>query len=88
MDCENNRCSEKALPPLPPALPLHFHEKGGLRRSIRCCIPNAVNSSWDRLFDEAYGADVSIVTDGGAVIYAHSAVLVSSYICVYSGHHI
>ena len=75
MDCENKRCLEKALPPLAPALPLHFHEKCGLRTSRRCCIPNAVNSSWDRLFDDAYGADVSIITEGGAVIYAHSAIL-------------
>ncbi|EPS67454.1 hypothetical protein M569_07322, partial [Genlisea aurea] len=29
----------------------------------------------DRLFDEAYRADVSISTDGGSVLYAHSNIL-------------
>lgn len=78
MDCQDKKSPEKALPlPLPP-LPPSFQAKGsGLKMSKKCCFPNAVNSSWDRLFDEAYGADVSIITDGGAIIYAHAAILVS-----------
>ncbi|KAL8472920.1 hypothetical protein ACS0TY_029951 [Phlomoides rotata] len=75
MDCENKKCLEKALPPLPPPVPLPFLTNHGLKMCKKGCFRNSVNSSWDRLFDEAYGADVSILTDGGAVIYAHAAIL-------------
>lgn len=30
---------------------------------------------WDRLFDEAFRADVKISTDNGGIIYAHSSIL-------------
>ena len=68
MDCQD----KKSLPPLPPRFPSLMDR---LKMSKKSCLPNAVNSSWDRLFDEAIGADVSILTDGGDVIYAHSAIL-------------
>lgn len=35
----------------------------------------ATRDIWDRLFDEAYKADVIIITDSGASIYAHASVL-------------
>lgn len=87
MDCRNKECPstlEKALP-LPPPLPSHFntrfHQKGLLITGSKirgyCCVPHAINSSWDRLFDEGYRADVSILTDDGGVIYAHASILVS-----------
>jgi len=33
--------------------------------------------SWDRLFDEAYRADVKIHTNNGIIIYGHASILVS-----------
>lgn len=40
-------------------------------------ISKETNDLWDRLFDEGYRADVSVSTDNGGIIYAHSNVLVS-----------
>ncbi|KAK4488439.1 hypothetical protein RD792_004203 [Penstemon davidsonii] len=79
MDCRNEEFSstlEKSLP-LPPPLPAHLNTKFGQKSKIKenCCVPNAVNNSWDRLFDEGYRSDVSILTDDGGVIYAHASIL-------------
>lgn len=41
------------------------------------CFPSAMSDMWDRLFDEAYRADVLINTDNGNIIYAHASILVS-----------
>ncbi|KAH6803879.1 BTB and TAZ domain protein 4 [Perilla frutescens var. frutescens] len=68
MNCKDKECP--ALP-LPPKKGLVMRE----RRENWCCAPNAVNSALDRLFDEAYRADVSILTDDGGVIYAHASIL-------------
>ncbi|XP_057957570.1 BTB/POZ and TAZ domain-containing protein 4 isoform X2 [Malania oleifera] len=65
-------------PPLPP--PLMNYRK---RRSVQdgspaggySCVSTATRNMWDQLFDEAYRADVSIKTDNGDVIYAHSNIL-------------
>ncbi|XP_048322363.2 BTB/POZ and TAZ domain-containing protein 4 [Ziziphus jujuba] len=38
-------------------------------------ISKETNDLWDRLFDEGYRADVSVSTDNGGIIYAHSNVL-------------
>ncbi|GFP90283.1 BTB/POZ and TAZ domain-containing protein 4 [Phtheirospermum japonicum] len=86
MDCvyeEFQSTLEKSVLPHPPPLPVHlntkYNQKGfainGQKIRGHCCVSNAVNSSMDRLFDEGYRADVSISTDGGAVIYAHASVL-------------
>ncbi|KAK6125318.1 hypothetical protein DH2020_040934 [Rehmannia glutinosa] len=66
----------KALP-IPPPLPSHFNTRFHQKSKIRglCCVSNAINSSMDRLFDEGYRADVSILTDDGGVIYAHANIL-------------
>ncbi|KAL3813684.1 hypothetical protein ACJIZ3_014952 [Penstemon smallii] len=70
--------------PIPPPLPIHlnprFYQKGLIitgSKNIKssCSILNGANNSWDRLFDEGYRADVSILTDGGVIIYAHSSIL-------------
>lgn len=74
--------SKKALPH-PPPLPSYFntrsHNKGfsikGSQIRGQWRAPSAANSSWDLLFDEGYRADVSISTDGGDVIYAHTSIL-------------
>ena len=41
----------------------------------KCCTSQDMMESWDRLFDEAYRADVKIHTDSGIVIYAHASIL-------------
>lgn len=47
------------------------------------CVPSAMSDMWDRLFDEAYRADVLINTDSGNIIYAHASILVSSLFYFY-----
>ncbi|PIN06121.1 CREB binding protein/P300 [Handroanthus impetiginosus] len=81
MDCKNVESPstlEKALP-IPPPLPCHlktrFHQAGLVITRPKIRGYGVVNSSWDRLFDEAYRADVSILTDGGGVVYAHANIL-------------
>lgn len=44
------------------------------------CVPSAMSDTWDRLFDEAYRADVLINTDNGNIIYAHASILVSFFL--------
>ncbi|KAK9061906.1 hypothetical protein SSX86_019090 [Deinandra increscens subsp. villosa] len=39
------------------------------------CSISQARESWDRLFDEAYRADVEIHTDGDTIIYAHASIL-------------
>ncbi|KAI3798971.1 hypothetical protein L1987_34259 [Smallanthus sonchifolius] len=41
----------------------------------RDCSISQARDSWDRLFDEAYRADVEIHTDSDAIIYAHASIL-------------
>lgn len=52
--------------------------------SGRSCVPVATRELWERLFDEGYEADVFIDTDNGGTIYAHSHILVSSFIPICS----
>ena len=37
----------------------------------------SAKDSWDRLFDEAYRADVIVQTENNSIIYAHASILVS-----------
>lgn len=43
-------------------------------------VSSATKDLWERLFDEGYKADVCINTDNGGIVYAHSNILVSSFI--------
>ncbi|XP_051140610.1 BTB/POZ and TAZ domain-containing protein 4 [Andrographis paniculata] len=86
MDCkECPTVLEKSMP-IPPPLPKfnsRLHHKGLVRTKSNITGENhlsppaatAGNCLLDRLFDEAYRADVSIQTDGGGVIYAHASIL-------------
>jgi hypothetical protein len=77
------RCSNVPDPPPLPATPY-----GGQRNSTtqiclrkvkpRRRVPEAVLDSWDKLFSEAYQADLRVSTDDGSEILAHSCVLVST----------
>ncbi|KAL0343501.1 UNVERIFIED_CONTAM: BTB/POZ and TAZ domain-containing protein 4 [Sesamum angustifolium] len=68
MDCRNKK-SPSTLPfppPLPPDFITRLHHKGLKMTGSkirRCCVPNVTNASWDRLFDEGYRADITILTN-------------------------
>ncbi|XP_071710770.1 BTB/POZ and TAZ domain-containing protein 4-like [Rutidosis leptorrhynchoides] len=59
-------------PPLPVAAVMTRKVVSG-RRNIR--VSAATTESWDRLFDDAYRADVVIHTNSDDVIHAHSSIL-------------
>lgn len=66
--------------PVPPPLPsasspatMKTHRTTLGRRSG--CVSAATSETWDRLFDDAYRADVSIYTSSDDIIYAHSSIL-------------
>ncbi|GAA0140916.1 hypothetical protein LIER_02179 [Lithospermum erythrorhizon] len=70
--------SEKQLPIPPPSPYFGRHNgvsKSGLSCKGCCSVPGGKQDTWDRLFDEGYGADVLIRTDHGGVIYAHANIL-------------
>ncbi|KAL8250986.1 hypothetical protein R6Q59_034679 [Mikania micrantha] len=59
--------------PVPPPLPARTTaSRAVVMRRRSCCVSVA---TWDRLFDDAYRADVSIQTSSHDVIYAHSSIL-------------
>lgn len=73
MLCRSEMNSTNQALPIPPPLP--SHKKGMTQKCY--CAPTPVNNALDRLFDEGYRADVSILTDYGGLIYAHATILVS-----------
>lgn len=73
-----------SLPPPPPP-PVKSNSGTELKKSTDMLLQKcnsfaskATRDSWDRMFDEAHGADVLIHTDDNGLIYAHSNVIVSS----------
>ncbi|XP_077229115.1 BTB/POZ and TAZ domain-containing protein 3-like [Tasmannia lanceolata] len=63
--------------PLPPPLPGASRARVSFaqRLSGYSHVPKETKGIWDHLFEEGYGADVRILTDGMAIIPAHSNVL-------------
>ncbi|KAJ0535134.1 putative histone acetyltransferase [Helianthus annuus] len=61
--------------PVPPPLPARFGTSKVVVRRRGCCAAASTTETWDRLFDDAYRADVSIQTSSDDVIYAHSSIL-------------
>ncbi|KAL8124999.1 BTB/POZ and TAZ domain-containing protein 4-like isoform X2 [Apium graveolens] len=60
-------------PPLCGRLTTSYHSN---RQALDVeCVPAAMSGIWDRLFDEAYRADVLINTDNGNIVYAHASIL-------------
>merc|ERR1712137_979962 len=73
---------DKKEPPLPPALPCpastSHHRRtlpGEYRKRGRFCMYDKAKNTLERLFDEGYRADVTIITENGGSIYAHANIL-------------
>lgn len=62
-------------PPLPGPATTSYRQKGLVKDGRCSCVNAAVRDLWDRLFDEACGADVTINTDNGGILYAHASIL-------------
>ncbi|KMT09833.1 hypothetical protein BVRB_6g128090 [Beta vulgaris subsp. vulgaris] len=71
-------------PPLPPCPPTTANPKKVMTKSKanemssnehQCSMNTATRDLYDRLFDEAYRADVVVHTDIGGQIYAHASIL-------------
>jgi len=65
---------ENVLAPPPPPPPMKKSTDLFMQRS-NSFVSKATRDSWDRMFDEAHGADVLIHTDDNGLIYAHSNVI-------------
>ncbi|KAI3722688.1 hypothetical protein L2E82_33730 [Cichorium intybus] len=75
----------RKIEPVPPPLPSTTatnHPKGCMPSKNRstwirrdCSFSAPKSESWDRLFDEAYRADVKIYTDNDTIINAHANIL-------------
>ena len=77
----------RKIEPVPPPLPVSSttsinHPKGCTPSKIRSswmqrdsCVSSPAKESWNRLFDEAYRADVKIYTDNDTIITAHANIL-------------
>lgn len=68
-------CSPENVPPPPP---VKSNSTDLFPQRRHNSVSTATRDSWDRMFDEAHGADVLIHTDNNGLIYAHSNVIVSS----------
>lgn len=67
-------------PPVAPPLPVattSYRQKSFVKDGRFSNMDAAARNLWDRLFDEAYRADVAIYTDHGGMLYAHASILVS-----------
>lgn len=85
---EKSRVNNALVLPVPPPLPGRLNSKYHPYRlsrngSLGCDgASTAMPGMWDRLFNEGYRADVLINTDSGDIIYAHSSILVSSFLSI------
>nr|DAD25171.1 TPA_asm: hypothetical protein HUJ06_026635 [Nelumbo nucifera] len=69
-------CQKNTIPKPPPLPGKNFGKVNFPKRVIDCSyVSKEIKDMWDKLFKEAYGADVHILTEGKAIIPAHSSVL-------------
>ncbi|GAB4846899.1 hypothetical protein Ancab_025907 [Ancistrocladus abbreviatus] len=81
--CDELSLTKGKICPVPPPLPCQpttsYHQKRLVidKSSVgrQSTVPAATRDLWDRLFDEAYGADIVIHTSSGGKIYAHASIL-------------
>lgn len=74
---EESEMAVKRDAPVPPPLPVAVMTRKAVLGRRNCRVSAATTESWDRLFDDAYRADVEIRTTTDDIIYAHSSILVS-----------
>lgn len=72
---ESTQMVVKRDAPIPPPLPTTARGNMAVLRRRSCCASASTTESWDRLFDDAYRADVSILTSSDDIVYAHSNIL-------------
>ncbi|XP_010531299.1 PREDICTED: BTB/POZ and TAZ domain-containing protein 5 [Tarenaya hassleriana] len=78
--------SEVSVRPPPPPPPQPLASSNICKRNMtdqwiqrsQSLLPTATKDSWDRMFDEGYGCNVMIHTDGNGLLYAHANVLEAS----------
>ncbi|KAL3691951.1 hypothetical protein R1sor_005602 [Riccia sorocarpa] len=82
-ECRFEQPSPPAPPPSPPvASGTATLTSNSIARNARSnlssgsfCVPKEIVDNWDKLFFQAYGADVEIHTEDGGIVPAHSSVL-------------
>jgi len=88
MNGKSLRNAKKFIPIPPPSprsaatgYPCEYAAMNNLSpRGRSSCVSSATRDLWERLFNEGYKADVCINTDNGGIVYAHSNIIVSSFI--------
>lgn len=88
MDGKSLRNAKKFIPIPPPSpqsaatgYPCEYAAMNNLSpRGRSSCVSSATRDLWERLFNQGYKADVCINTDNGGIVYAHSNIIVSSFI--------
>ncbi|CAH2076203.1 unnamed protein product [Thlaspi arvense] len=73
-ECSPENVSAPPSPPPPPP-PKSKKSTDLFLQKCHSFVSTATRDSWDRMFDEAHGADVLIHTDDNGLIYAHSNVI-------------
>ncbi|CAN8328351.1 unnamed protein product [Cochlearia groenlandica] len=76
-ECSSEKNSGPPSPPPPPPVKLNSGNKTKniCPKNKQSFVCKATRDSWDRMFDEAHGADVLIHTDNNGLIFAHSNVI-------------
>ncbi|PKA60210.1 BTB/POZ and TAZ domain-containing protein 3 [Apostasia shenzhenica] len=75
-DSISSRSQTKNVPEAPP-LPIVSYRRINAKKICfnSAFVPYDICQSWNRLFDDGYGADLHILTDDKGLISAHSSVL-------------
>jgi hypothetical protein len=79
LEAPSSSMSDTCNIPKPPPYPNKTSKAANNCKRIleTCSVPREIKDTWDRLFKEAYGVDVYIITDSKSYIPAHCNVLVS-----------
>jgi hypothetical protein len=90
LDGNSLQNAKKSIPTPPPSpqsaatgYPCEYVVMNNLaQRGRNSCVSSATRDLWERLFNDGYKADVCINTDNGGIVYAHSNIIVSSFIAL------
>ncbi|KAB5515775.1 hypothetical protein DKX38_026423 [Salix brachista] len=77
LEAPTSSMSDTCNIPKPPPYPNKTSKEANNCKRIlgTCSVPQEIKDTWDRLFKEAYGADVYIITDRKSYVPAHCNVL-------------